>query len=311
MRSFPTLATLLVFFAGAHLCRWTKASLILTGVVDGPLTGGLPKAVELYATTDTIIDLSAYQIVTYFNGAPTSTSTVALSDTSLAAGSFYYLTNDADGFETFFGFTADQEVLGSSINANGDDVYELQNAADGTVVDVHGVVGVDGTDEPWEFLDGWAYRVDGTGPEATFRLASWIYSGTNALDGETTNSGARTPFPIGTYVQESASPMELVRIHEIQGDGATSPLEGETVTVEAVVVGDFQNGDADTSRNLGGFFVQEEDTDIDGDPLTSEGIFVYEGSASFLADVEIGDLVQSHRNSRRVLFSDSNHGDQH
>ena len=30
------------------------------------------------------------------------------------------------------------------------------------------------------------------------------------------------------------------------------------MTVEAIVVGDFQNGDADGKRNLGGFYLQEE-----------------------------------------------------
>ena len=35
------------------------ADLVITGVVDGPLSGGTPKAIELYATTD-IADLSIY-----------------------------------------------------------------------------------------------------------------------------------------------------------------------------------------------------------------------------------------------------------
>ena len=30
--------------------------------------------------------------------------------------------------------------------------------------------------------------------------------------------------------------------------------------------------------DLNGFFVQEEDADADADPLTSEGIFVFNGS---------------------------------
>jgi predicted extracellular nuclease len=52
-----------------------------------------------------------------------------------------------------------------------------------------------------------------------------------------------------------------------------------------VVVGDYQG-----TTGLGGFFVQEEDGDADGDPLSSEGIFVFDGS--FGVDVAAGDVVR-------------------
>ena len=78
-------------------------------------------------------------------------------------------------------------------------------------------------------------------------------------------------------------------IHDLQGAGETSPLEGRTVTVEGVVVGDFQDDDGDPfGSDLGGFYVQEEDADADADPETSEGVFVYAPGA---ADVAAGDLV--------------------
>jgi hypothetical protein len=79
-------------------------------------------------------------------------------------------------------------------------------------------------------------------------------------------------------------------IHEIQGSGATSPLDGETHTIEAVVTGDFQSVPGDTD-GLEGFFVQEETGDADADSTTSEGIFV---SAPDVAagDVATGDVVR-------------------
>lgn len=76
-------------------------------------------------------------------------------------------------------------------------------------------------------------------------------------------------------------------IHEIQGSGDSVAIT-TPVTVQAVVVGDFQEDD-----QLDGFFIQEEDTDADGDNATSEGIFVFCGNnctASF-PDVAEGDLV--------------------
>ncbi|MER2269174.1 ExeM/NucH family extracellular endonuclease [Methylobacterium oxalidis] len=84
----------------------------------------------------------------------------------------------------------------------------------------------------------------------------------------------------------------ITRIHEVQGSGAASALVGRTVTLDAIVVGDFQNGDADGARNLGGFYLQEEGADQDGDAATSEGVFVYEGAGNFLSNVAEGDRVR-------------------
>jgi predicted extracellular nuclease len=82
----------------------------------------------------------------------------------------------------------------------------------------------------------------------------------------------------------------ITKISAVQGSAAASAFVGQTVTIEAIVVGDFQNGDADAQRNLGGFFVQEEDADADGDALTSEGIFVFQGNTG--TGVNIGDKVR-------------------
>ena len=64
-------------------------------------------------------------------------------------------------------------------------------------------------------------------------------------------------------------------IHDVQGNGAATPIPGSTVKVEGVVVADFQ-----ASSQLEGFFLQEEDADADADPATSEGIFVSCGACS-------------------------------
>ena len=86
-----------------------------------------------------------------------------------------------------------------------------------------------------------------------------------------------------------AVPVELVFIHEVQGDGAASPLVGSIVRIEGIVVADFQD-DVGTNGDLDGFFMQEEDADADANPLTSEGIFVFNGSNPSV-DVNVGDLV--------------------
>lgn len=111
---------------------------------------------------------------------------------------------------------------------------------------------------------------------------------------------------LAATVQDNDTPLTL--ISAIQGTAATqvsnpyaadvgtvdafdgSPLRGQIVTIEAIVVGDFQTGDADASRNLQGFYVQEEDEDADGSLFSSEGIFVFD--PNFRADVQIGDKVR-------------------
>ena len=54
-----------------------------------------------------------------------------------------------------------------------------------------------------------------------------------------------------------------------------------------IVVGDFQG-----NNGLKGFFVQAEESQIDNNPATSEGIFVYEGDSSQV-EVQVHYLLQS------------------
>ena len=77
-------------------------------------------------------------------------------------------------------------------------------------------------------------------------------------------------------------------VHNIQGKGNISPMEGQNVTVRGIVTGDFQKGDTDSQSDLGGFYLQEENPDAD--PATSEGVFVFDGSKPTV-DVKVGDRV--------------------
>jgi predicted extracellular nuclease len=73
-------------------------------------------------------------------------------------------------------------------------------------------------------------------------------------------------------------------IYTIQGAGSSSPLDGVGVSTIGVVTGDFQ-----TSAGLRGFFMQ--DAAGDGNPATSDGIFVFDGSSPSV-DVAVGDEVR-------------------
>ncbi|WP_109830760.1 choice-of-anchor I family protein [Reichenbachiella versicolor] len=177
--------------------------LVISGVFDGPLPGGKPKAVELYAIND-IADLSQYAVGAVFNGGGSDGIDIQLSG-SANAGDYFHISSDAvdASFKAYFGFSS--SFSSSSISVNGDDAIELYYDASTSfsgaesVVDVFGDVDVDGTGKPWEYLDGWAYRKDDTGPDgSTFNESNWTFSGKNAVDGCSTDDACASQFPIGT-----------------------------------------------------------------------------------------------------------------
>ena len=83
-----------------------------------------------------------------------------------------------------------------------------------------------------------------------------------------------------TIAEDCGSP--TTPIHAVQGSGTASPITGSTVSIEGVVVGDYQ-----AAGEFDGFYVQEADPDAD--PATSEGIFVFAPGATAVAP---GDLVR-------------------
>lgn len=170
--------------------------LIITGVFDGPNSGGTPKGMELYVVNN-IADLSIYAIGSANNGGGSDGEEFTFPADAATAGTYIYIASETTQFTAFFGFAPTYNG-GSAVGINGDDAMELfQN---GTVIDTFGDIDTDGTGETWDYLDGWAYRKDGTGPEGTtFTVSNWNYSGTNQLEGASTNAGTNSPFPLGTY----------------------------------------------------------------------------------------------------------------
>ena len=84
-------------------------------------------------------------------------------------------------------------------------------------------------------------------------------------------------------------PPASTKISDVQGTGATSPMEGQTVTVTGIVTGDFQENDTDDRRNLGGFYLHDAPADFD--LRTSDGVFVFDGDNP-ATDIDPDDLVE-------------------
>lgn len=79
-------------------------------------------------------------------------------------------------------------------------------------------------------------------------------------------------------IEVAARPQQT--ICQIQGTGFNAALEGQTVTTRGVVIADLEESGRD------GFFIQQPN--CDGDPATSDGIFVYDRGQDF---VSAGDEV--------------------
>ncbi len=100
--------------------------IVISGVIDGPLSGGVPKAVELYVIND-VADLSTYGIGSANNGGGSDGEEFTFPSQSVSAGTYLYVASDIDGFTAFFGNAPDFDS--SAMAINGDDAVELLKTA--------------------------------------------------------------------------------------------------------------------------------------------------------------------------------------
>jgi predicted extracellular nuclease len=88
-----------------------------------------------------------------------------------------------------------------------------------------------------------------------------------------------------TTVSATACSSADMAIGQIQGSGAATALANTVQTVEGVVVGDYEGA----APALRGFYLQNTAATADGDPATSDAIFVFNGNAD---SVSLGQVVQ-------------------
>ncbi|CAM1359453.1 Lamin Tail Domain [Tenacibaculum sediminilitoris] len=153
--------------------------------------------IELYNSGTDAIDLSGWVIRRYTNDATSSTSSIDLSGQTIAGGSTFVIAKNALEFSTVYGVTADMESTSAAADSNGDDQLELVDSS-GTVIDVFGIIGEDGSGTNHEFEDGRANRkASVTQGNQTYTFSEWdIWNDTGAAG--TTNApqdapGAFTP----------------------------------------------------------------------------------------------------------------------
>lgn len=225
------------------------------------------KALEIYNGTGAEVPLSGYSIRMYFNGNPSPALTINLAG-MLADGGVHVVAHAS----------ADPVILAKAQQTNGSGWFNGDDAValvkNGVIVDVIGQIGFDPGTEWGSGLTSTADNTlrrkgtitagDTNGTDAFDPAVEWDGFATNAFDG------------LGSGI---VLPPTLAEIHEIQGAGMESPLGGRRVeTLDNVV----------TATATNGFFIQTPADRIDASPLTSQGIFVFTGSAPA---VQVGDRV--------------------
>jgi predicted extracellular nuclease len=246
----------------------TTCSLFFSESVEGSSNN---KVLEIYNPGPSSVSLSGYSVEIYFNGSATVGSTIALTSTAtLASGGVWVLAHSSATP------SIPENQASGSLTFNGDDAIVLKRNT--TVIDSIGQVGVDpGT----EWGTGTASTADNT-----LRRKSTACSGDTVTNDAFTPSTQWDGFATDTFsglgshtANCTCSGPAAVEIWQIQGSGTASPYAGQSVTT---------NGNVVTAVGPDGFFLQTPDARVDADPATSNGIFVFTGSAPGVA---AGDVV--------------------
>lgn len=186
MKKLYTLLSVVVLAFSA-----TAQNPVLTTVLDGPCTGGLPKLLEIYANGT--VDFTQFTLQNQTNGNTTWGASLDLSPLGTRTNEFVYVVytnaNLSVATAEFPNVTTENALESNTINLNGDDRLRIINTATTAVIDQFGVTDVDGSESTWEWLDTYATRNNGTSPNGTFVESDWTIAAINSLDNTGTCTG--------------------------------------------------------------------------------------------------------------------------
>jgi hypothetical protein len=193
-RMIGRIALLLILFMGGY--NLARPGVMITGILDGTLTGGCPKAIELFITGTE--NLNYYEIWRSLNGAPFGEGSGAISSLSgVYTNTFVYLvkTDHVNAFHDVFGnegIFANVLPLGI-ISGNGNDGFQVRQKVGSVVIDQVWL-----EDETYSYADSYWYRKHGTGPDGGWLPSNWETPGNDVLDG-LDEAGLQAAVPFGTY----------------------------------------------------------------------------------------------------------------
>jgi predicted extracellular nuclease len=265
----------LAFAGGPAPAQAQPTELFFSEYVEGTSNN---KALEIFNGTSAAVNLgtAGYNVQMFFNGSGSAGLTINLTG-SVASGDVYVVAQSLAAAEIL----AQADQTNGSGWFNGDDAVVLRKGT--TVIDVIGQIGFDPGTEWGSGLTSTADNTirrkdtigcgDANGADVFDPVPQWDGFATNTFGGlgvhSTTSTGCEPPPPPVALLAEIA---------EIQGPGLASPVVGLTRRTEGNVV---------TAVLSTGFFIQ--DPTPDGDPETSEGLFVFTNSAP---TVSVGQEVK-------------------
>jgi uncharacterized protein len=224
--------------------------------------------IELFNRGSAPVDVTGWS-VQYASAAGTTWAATSLSGT--VEPGHYLLVQEAAGANTNATALPTPDAIGSiAMSATSGKVRLVTNGAD-----VHDLVGYGSS----------ATTFEGSGPAPTLSNTTAALrdgDGCSDTDDNAADFGAGSPNPRNSAAAATdcsagpPPPPPTVAIHDIQGAGHSSPHAGEAVTTTGIV----------TARRSNGFYLQ--DPAPDADDATSEGVFVFTGSAP---TVSVGDAL--------------------
>ncbi|UJH66081.1 DUF5689 domain-containing protein [Allomuricauda sp. SCSIO 65647] len=161
--------------------EFTSTEIFFSELAD-PDNNARARFVELYNAADEPLDLNGWTLRRYTNANTDVGSTIDLSGFTIAAQSTFVISPNATEFENVYGFPPDMGVsTNSPADSNGDDNLELVDPF-GTVIDVFGIIGEDGSGTNHEFEDGRALRnIDVAQGNPNYTFVEWtIFNDTGA-----------------------------------------------------------------------------------------------------------------------------------
>ena len=252
---------------------------VITMIADGDESGGTPKVLEIYANGT--VDFTQYSLENQTNAHDYWGNTFDLSPLGTVTDAFVYIYKDGDldgqsAFAVNFpSVTTNMLDVGNAsvMGINGDDRVRIVETATGAVVDVYGVDSVDGTDTAWEYKDGYAKRLNGTGPDPVFNEANWEFHN-SALDGHGAVQDGTTYesiIGIGTYTPPTVLNPSLA---------ITSPVDGSIfppATSDVDIVFTVQNFEVGANGTGDGYIQFSVDNEpyvekFDIEPITIAGL---------------------------------------
>ena len=248
-----------------------EPTLLLSELADPENESGA-RFVEIYNYGSETIDLSNFALQRWTNDNADPQSPVALEGT-IAPGETFVVSNNADTFETTYGFAPNMDIgTGGPADSNGDDQIAIVDS-EGTIIDIFGVPGEDGSGTNHEFEDGRALRnADVMMANTTYTFSEWtIWNDTG--EAGTTNEPQQAPdnFTPGEHPDDDGGSVDSeARINEFHYDNEGGD-EGEFIEVR------ITGPQGDQPDNLGDYRVilyngsdgnYYSDGDLDGSSAT-------------------------------------------